>query len=105
MAHNIVALTIQAVAKLDLRDTLYAVNAPLLAVYGGKDNVISPDQAKEMEYQLYAARSIVLANSRHFPMLDETAKFGRLLRDFLDIETPSELEELRIKKEWRRRTR
>lgn len=105
MAKNVLALTIQAVAGLDLRDTLYDVDAPLLTVYGGKDNVISPAQAKEMEQDLYAARSIVLANSRHFPMLDESAKFGRLLRDFLDVESPDELEQLRIKKEWRRRTR
>jgi pimeloyl-ACP methyl ester carboxylesterase len=105
LANNVIALTIQAVARLDLRDTLYDVDAPLLTVYGGKDNVISPEQAEEMERDLYAARSIVLAKSRHFPMLDELAKFGRLLRDFLGVEDPNELEELRIKKEWRRRTR
>ena len=38
-------------------------------------------------------------------MLDQTAKFARLLRDFLDIDTPEQLQELTIKREWRRRTR
>lgn len=104
-AKNVLALTIQSVARLDLREALDEIDVPLLTVYGGKDTVIDPAQADELEKNHYAARSIVLNRSYHFPMLDETAKFTRLLQDFMDVETPEQLQELAIKKEWRRRTR
>jgi pimeloyl-ACP methyl ester carboxylesterase len=105
IAKNAVALTIQAVARLDLRETLEEVDVPVLTVYGDRDNVISLDQADELEENHYTARSIVLPESHHFPMLDQTAKFARLLRDFANVDDPEELYNLTIKEEWRRRTR
>jgi pimeloyl-ACP methyl ester carboxylesterase len=104
-AKNAIALTIQSVAQLDLRDTLDQIDAPVLTVYGEKDSVISTSQADELEDNHYAARAIVLSGTRHFPMLDATTKFNRLLRDFMDVESPEDLQNLSIKKEWRRRTR
>jgi pimeloyl-ACP methyl ester carboxylesterase len=105
IAKNAVALTIQSVARLDVEDTLDELEVPLLSVYGEKDNVISADQAKELEEKHYSARAIVLPGAHHFPMLDQTAKFTRLLRDVIDGETTEELQQLTIKKKWRRRTR
>jgi pimeloyl-ACP methyl ester carboxylesterase len=104
-AENAIALSIQAVAQLDLRSVLDQVDAPLLTVYGERDNVVDPAQADEMEEDIYAARAIVLQKAAHFPMLDETPKFVRLLRDFMDVDTPDELQQLTVKQEWRRRTR
>jgi pimeloyl-ACP methyl ester carboxylesterase len=46
-------------------------------------------------------RQIVLRDSLHFPMLDEAAKFHRLVRDFLE----SDLASLVLKDEWKRRSR
>jgi pimeloyl-ACP methyl ester carboxylesterase len=105
IAKNAIALTIQAVARVDLRLLLDEIDVPFLTVYGEKDNVISPDQADELENNHYAARSIVLSDAHHFPMLDQPAKFGRLTRDFMDVETPQDLQDLTVKEEWRRRTR
>lgn len=105
IAKNAIALTIQSVARLNLRETLDRIDVPLLTVYGEKDNVIDSTQADELEENHYAARAIVLSDAHHFPMLDQTAKFARLLRDFMDVETPEELQDLSIKQEWRRRTR
>jgi pimeloyl-ACP methyl ester carboxylesterase len=104
-AEHAIALSIQAVARLNLRRILDEVDVPLLTVYGDRDNVIDAEQANELEENHYAARAIVLRKAYHFPMLDETAKFARLLRDFMDVESPEQLQELTIKKEWRRRTR
>jgi pimeloyl-ACP methyl ester carboxylesterase len=104
-AKNAIALTIQSVAQLDLRDTLDEIDAPVLTVYGEKDSVISADQADELADNHYAARAIVLGGTRHFPMLDATTKFNRLLRDFMDVDSPEDLQQLTIKEEWRRRTR
>lgn len=104
-AEHAIALSIQSVAQLNIKQTLDSLDIPLLTVYGERDNVIDPNQANDLEENHYAARAIVLSNSHHFPMLDETAKFNRLLRDFIDVENPEQLDQLSIKKEWRRRTR
>lgn len=105
-AHNAIALTIQSVARLDVRDLLEDIDVPLLTVYGDKDTVISPSQADELDStnNHSAARAIVLPGTSHFPMLDATAKFNRLLRDFIDVHTIPELLQLAVKEEWRRRT-
>jgi pimeloyl-ACP methyl ester carboxylesterase len=105
MAHNAVALTVQSVARLDMRGILADVEAPLLMVYGDRDNVISSDEIEEQEGLEYAARTIVFPDAHHFPMLDQAAKLGRLLRDFLDVDTLEQLQDLTVKQEWRRRTR
>jgi pimeloyl-ACP methyl ester carboxylesterase len=102
---NAIALTIQAVARLDFRETLEEIDVPVLTVYGDRDSVINPAQADELESDHYAARAIVLSGAHHFPMLDQTARFGRLLRDFMDLEGPEGLPDLAVKREWRRRTR
>ena len=105
IAKNAVALTIQSVARLDLVGALDRIDIPILTVYGDRDSVVDSTQADELEDSHYAARAIVLPGAQHFPMLDQTAKFTRLLRDFMDVETPEQLQELTVKKEWRRRTR
>jgi pimeloyl-ACP methyl ester carboxylesterase len=102
---NAIALTIQSVARLDFRETLEEIDVPVLTVYGDRDSVISPAQVDELEDNHYAARAIVLSGAHHFPMLDQTARFGRLLRDFMALEGPEGLSDLAIKREWRRRTR
>ena len=104
-AANAVALTVQAVARLDVLDLLEEIDVPLLTLYSDKDNVIDSDQASDLSTGDYNARAIVLRGTRHFPMLDNTATFTRLVRDFMDVENPDDLQELAIKKEWRRRTR
>jgi len=48
---------------------------------------------------------IGLEESRHFPMLDEAAKFNRLLSDFLALKSGEDLTNLGLKEEWKRRVR
>lgn len=100
-SEKVIALTVQACAELDLRENLRQIEVPLLAVYGEKDNLVDPSQARLLENTASNIRSITLPESRHFPMLDEASKFHRLLRDFLATD---DLESLTLKEEWRRRT-
>lgn len=108
-SESVIALTVQACAELDLREDLRQIEKlrqrekPLLvlAVYGEKDNLVDPAQARLLESTASNIRSITLPESRHFPMLDEASKFHRLLRDFL---VTDDLESLTLKEEWRRRT-
>jgi pimeloyl-ACP methyl ester carboxylesterase len=100
-SENVIASTVQACAELDLRENLRQINVPMLAVYGEKDNLVDPTQAKLLEDTASNIRFITLPESRHFPMLDEASKFHRLLKDFL---VTDDLESLALKEEWRRRT-
>ena len=72
-------------------------------VYGEKDNMIDPDPTRQLNGDWQNVRPIGLSDSKHFPMLDEAAKFNRLLQDFLDVQ--GDLSGLELKEEWRRRTR
>jgi pimeloyl-ACP methyl ester carboxylesterase len=99
--------SLQSVTQLDIEHRLHSLGEfkqlPVLAVYGEKDDLIDSDPVRRLNGHWPNIRRIGLVDSKHFPMLDETAKFNRLLKDFLAIET--DLEALELKAEWRRRTR
>jgi pimeloyl-ACP methyl ester carboxylesterase len=80
-----------------------ALNIPCLLVYGDKDPaIVIPDG----EYSLSTlTHQIELENSGHFPMIDETTRFNRLLTDFLALDSGLSPRELQMKEEWRRRVR
>lgn len=100
--------SLESIAQMDiyarLQDIGQAKEKLLLAVYGEKDDVIDPNPTGELHGAWPNIRPIGLTESRHFPMLDEAAKFNRLLQDFLDV--ADDLTTLTLKEEWwRRRTR
>ena len=100
-------LSLQSVVQMDILNRIQWMGqsneAMMLVVYGEKDDIIDPSHSKNLDGQWENIRAIPLADSRHFPMLEEPAKFTRLLRDFLSIE--GDLKSLELKEEWRRRTR
>lgn len=99
------ATSTQTLLEMDLVPDLQECPCPHLLVYGAKDPFISPP-AEGWIASLKAGdrtRQLNLDRSRHFPMLDETSKFTRLLMDFID--TGDDLEALEVKDQWRRRTR
>lgn len=102
-----IGISLQSVSQLDVVSRLESLgqlqDSMLLAVYGEKDDLIDPTPTQELDGRWSNIRSIGLADSKHFPMLDEASKFQRLLKDFLDIE--GDLSSLELKEEWRRRTR
>ncbi|MCL4529827.1 MAG: alpha/beta hydrolase [Chloroflexi bacterium] len=76
---------------------------PCLLVYGQNDpslTIPSIENAAPMSQHLHR---ISLENSGHFPMIDETTRFNRLLIDFLAIDSGMSPRELQMKGEWRRR--
>ena len=80
-----------------------ALNIPCLLVYGDKDPAITTPDG---EYSLSTlTHQIELENSGHFPMIDETTKFNRLLTDFLALDSGVSPRELQMREEWRRRVR
>ena len=80
-----------------------SLNIPCLLVYGDKDEAITtPDEDYSISTMTH---QIELEGSGHFPMIDETIKFNRLLIDFLALESGISPRELQMKEEWRRRVR
>lgn len=102
-----IPLSVQSVAGMDVKQRLTNLSQRQdfmgLTVYGEKDDLVDPAPARTPNGRQVNLRPIGLADSKHFPMLDEAAKFNRLLKDFLEIE--DDLSALELKEEWRRRTR
>ena len=58
------------------------------------------------EYSLSSmTHQVELESSGHFPMIDESLRFNRLLTDFLALDSGISPRELQLKEEWRRRVR
>jgi pimeloyl-ACP methyl ester carboxylesterase len=98
---NVVALSARSMAELDLRLEMDKITRPVLMVHGEKDALVAPSSPEAVQDLEQNVRQIVLRDSLHFPMLDEAAKFHRLVRDFLE----SDLASLVLKDEWKRRSR
>lgn len=80
-------------------------NLAVLLVYGQNDPAITPP-AVEMAVALPQKTHVVfLDQSGYFPMLDESAKFNRLLIDFLALPSGESPRDLQFKEEWKRRVR
>lgn len=97
-----VANSAKSLMSLEMRRAFERLKMPTLLVYGDKDPFISSFQLDDMHNVDDNVRPISLAESGHFPMLDEASKFQRLLRDFLETK-PADLGALALKDEWRRR--
>lgn len=98
-----IANSVRAVLSLDLQEDLDLVQTPTLLVYGRNDPVVEPPPEDWEDGFEENVRFIFLDECRHFPMLEETNKFNRLLRGFLD--TGGDLSAVELKEEWRRRWR
>jgi len=88
-------------------DNLYGsfrnLNIPCLLVYGEKDPaVFAPDESFSLASMTHP---VDLDGSGHFPMIDETIRFNRLLTDFLALDSGVSPSELQMKEEWKRRVR
>jgi len=104
MAPGIMEICVRFTMNLDLRQDVNQISVPLLLVHGEKDSVIVPALPEWLAGAGEHIRAIVLPEVRHFPMLDETHTFARLLTDFLEVQSTEQLAALTVKEEWRRRT-
>jgi pimeloyl-ACP methyl ester carboxylesterase len=80
-----------------------SLNIPCLLVYGEKDQAITTPGYESAVSTL--THQIILDGSGHFPMIDETIKFNRLVTEFLALDSGASPGELQMKEEWKRRVR
>lgn len=74
--------------ETDMRQDLPNLALPMLAIYGKKDNIVSPTNATVLRNNVHNVQIALLEQSRHFPMTDEPTKFLELIHTFLadDVE-------------------
>ena len=102
-APDAIEQSVQSVIDTDLRPRLRNLGLPLLVVHGENDTVVAPSESSILTELGKSVRVVSMPEARHFPMLDRSSQFNRLLADFLDAE--DDLSELELKDEWQRRVR
>lgn len=100
LSESVVQRVIGTVLESDLRADLARLSVPLLAVFGEKDTIVSPEQARHLREDHSVLQQVIrLPKSNHFPFLDQPNVFNRLLMDY----QASAGTQVDIKTEWRRR--
>lgn len=90
----------ESILGTHLQDSLRQISVPLLAVYGGQDKIVGAEHASFLnDLSDRPVQLLVLPKANHFPFLEHSNTFSRLLLDFL-VSQGSPVE---IKEEWRRR--
>jgi len=100
-----ILLSLTSLQGVDLENLLSANSTPCLFVHGGNDPAIEAPDLSHLAAMPETAHFILFDGSGHFPMLDEPAKFNRLLADFLSLLPGESPRQLQLKEEWRRRVR
>ncbi len=102
-AETVIQRSIDSLQQIDIAQMLKSLSCYVLLVYGEKDDVVNPATSEMLNGTLSHIKTITLPSARHFPMIDASSKFNRLLVDF--AEESASLESLTLKEEWRRRVR
>lgn len=102
-AESVIPRSIESLKALNIQHMLQTIACSVLLVYGEKDDVVNPTSAKGFNGEFTHIRTIYLPEAHHFPMIDSSSKFNRLVMDF--SEKDASLETLSLKEEWRRRVR
>lgn len=96
LAHNNEAMAIS---------TIQSIERPCLFVHSRLDPIVKLPSSETLEQISIKHHSILFDQSAHFPMLEESNKFNRLLSDFLALENGESVKDLQLKEEWQRRVR
>jgi pimeloyl-ACP methyl ester carboxylesterase len=94
-----------SLAGTDLLPVMDSMQSPSLIVHGLMDPAIRTVEYERVMAMPYQIHQVVLEESGHFPMLDESPRFNRLMTDFLSLDSGESPRELQLKEEWRRRVR
>jgi len=75
--------SITTLRETDLRAQVGILQMPIMGVYGKKDAIVDPGQAKVLKECAPEAHIAWFENSGHFPMMDEPDRFHETIREFL----------------------
>jgi pimeloyl-ACP methyl ester carboxylesterase len=99
------AAALAGVAGAKVKEAADSLGTSRLFVNGQNDPAILPLDLDQIASLPESAHAILFEQSGHFPMLDESSKFNRLLVDFLSLASGESPRQLQLKEEWKRRVR
>ena len=76
--------SIATLRQTDLRPRVGELKMPVLGIYGKRDYIVNPNQAKVLKQLLPTSKVELFQDSGHFAMLDEPERFHKTVRDFLN---------------------
>lgn len=94
--------SLDAMSILPLMDSF---TTPCLVVHGQSDPAVEMTDYERIMAMPETVHQVILEESGHFPMLDESPRFHRLMADFLALESSESPRQLQLKEEWKRRVR
>lgn len=102
-------LAIQASLKdmktIDLSELFENLSSTSLLVHSQNDPAIHTRTISEGDLNSSLAHQVIFQQSGHYPMLDESNKFNRLVADFMALGSGESPRHLQLKEEWKRRVR
>jgi pimeloyl-ACP methyl ester carboxylesterase len=97
--------SLELLTDTDLHTLSQSFSIPCLFVHGQSDPAVAPPGFEELFGLPEHTHHCLFEGSGHFPMLDESHKFNRLLADFLSLPSGASPRQLQVKEEWKRRVR
>jgi pimeloyl-ACP methyl ester carboxylesterase len=76
---------LDSLKEFDTMESASRLQTPCLLVYGQNDPAVQPPTLEILDVLPEQSHSVFFEQSGHFPMLDEPAKYNRLLNDFLSL--------------------
>ena len=68
----------------DIRDSLHAVAAPTLLIWGENDKLVPPAFGEILKQEIQGASLLVLKRAGHVPMFDQAEQFNEAVLGFID---------------------
>lgn len=88
-----------------LKESWHEMRTACLLVNGQNDPAVEPPRMEQLVDLPEQVHTVLFEQSGHFPMLDESSKFNRLMVDFLGLSSGESPRQLQLKEEWKRRVR
>jgi pimeloyl-ACP methyl ester carboxylesterase len=89
----------------DVKGASKRLTTSCLLVNGQNDQAVTLPDLDSLVSLPEQTHSLIFDQSGHFPMLDDSSKFNRLLVDFLTLPSGESPRQLQMKEEWKRRVR
>jgi pimeloyl-ACP methyl ester carboxylesterase len=102
---NAVKISLNELENLEIQNLWKTLSKTNLMVFGQKDPVVHLPEIDDFPKLPTNFHTISFDNSGHFPMLDESSKFSRLLSEFLELGEDDSPKNLEIKEKWQRKIR
>jgi len=77
--------SIASLRRTDLRPMLSQIKAPVMGIYGDRDNIVDSRQWQALVEGVPHAKIVRWARAQHFVMLDTHQEFTQTLKEFLDV--------------------